>query len=489
MNTRQRMHPMMMLVQYIASVKSMFFVILLLFVIRIADDSLWVQLGRWGVLIYLAFELVHVMLNWFRTEYILLEKGIEFFEGVLQKKQRYLAYSRVQNVQRKKPFYLQAFHLVMLRLETGAEGQEATLVFPALKEKDAAHIEQILETQKKQADVSLVEQAQKEKRTVHFISSTKDILKASFLSFSYFAIIPLGWTVFSNIKEVVNTEKIESSFLDWFTGSWWMMGLVLVGLLLLVALFGLSRAYIKYGKYEITSDVERIYIRSGVLNEQHFSIRKQQVQAIALKQSLLKRMLGLVTAELVTAGALDEHMKGSNTLYPFLPVKEARSIIEALLPTFEIREEMQKLPMASYIARLLRIPWLFLFGLGGLLIFKPAWWYLALLLLLFTIFARTLDFQFTRFSIHGEFVQLQSGGLFSTLFVTTREKMIELEITQSVLKQPFALANMQTMNRGKPINVQEIKDIPNEWTDAIYQWYVARKPYLMEANKADRDKD
>jgi|GEM_PF-4393389 len=74
--------------------------------------------------------------------------------------------------------------------------------------------------------------------------------------------------------------------------------------------------------------------------------------------------------------------------------------------------------------------------------------------------------------IDKDFIQLQSGGFNNKMTVMNRDKVIELEVKQSVLKRWFGLVTVQAISRGKPINVEEMRDIPLKWAMESYLWYV-----------------
>jgi len=486
MNIQKRLHPMMILVRYVNVIKNYFFLIMIFFVFRMSDESLWVQIGRWGVIVLLVYNLVHILLKWLKTNYVLTNDGITIKEGIFTRQERHIAFKRVQNIQKNKPFYLNLFHLVRLRLETGAEGEQSDIELAVIVDGEADRIERLLDSVKKEnmkpesaMEAQALEQNEmigqnSRKFTNHFISSRKDLLKASVLSFSYLAFIPLIGAIVSNAGSFISLEAVEHSIWGLVRDRWLVMGIVILIFLLLIIIIGLVSTYLKYGKYEISSDENRIYLRSGVLSERHFSIRKTQVQAVKINRSLLKRMLRIAEVELVTAGSLDTEMVGSNTLYPFLPVERAFSLIEELLPEFSVKrdEAMNALPRESLTARLIRIPWLFIVGLLALLLFKPDLWFLSILLLLNSMIARFLDYRFTRFIIDKDFIQLQSGGFNNKMTVMNRDKVIELEVKQSALKRWFGLATVQATSRGKPINVEEMRDIPLKWAVESYLWYV-----------------
>ncbi|MGY0692483.1 PH domain-containing protein [Virgibacillus sp. FSP13] len=488
MQNGKRMHPMAMIAAYIKTVKEVFFLFILLFIVNIASEAWWVEIGRVLFIAYLVYRLFAVVLEWMRTRYVLGEEAVELDQGVFTRKHRSIPYQRVQNVQSKTPFYLQPFGLTSLTLETGAEGDESSLTFAALKVEEAKRIEETLDayrnrtTQMETVEYEVDEQAEvsqdvpiHHEKTIHFKPTRKDILKASVLSFSYVLLIPVLLSIFQNIDEVYDVSTMAEDAYDFLVSSWYLILGVVVVFILIAVSFGLIRTYLKYGKYEISSDDERIYIRSGVLNEQYFSIRKQNVQAVKIEQSLLKRMLKLAEVKLVSAGSLDFSGEEINSLYPFLPADRAYTLIEELLPGFEVKTDMERLPRKSLVARFIRIPWVWLIGTGLLIFFKPELWFLSLVLLALTIFYRIMDYNVTRFLTHGKFIQFRSGGFSATTFITTRNKVIEFELKQSRLKKRFGLATIETTNRAKPVHVQTLADITSDMAEEAFVWYSERE--------------
>lgn len=146
--------------------------------------------------------------------------------------------------------------------------------------------------------------------------------------------------------------------------------MILVLLIISIAL-GIVRTFVKYGNFQITSDTKRIYISKGMMEQTSFSILKERVQAVKITQSPMKRLLGLAEVELTTAGSLGESEQEVNSLYPFLPVKQAYTMIEEILPSYQVTQEMEKLPRISLWLRLLKPSWGWIMITGVLWYFKP----------------------------------------------------------------------------------------------------------------------
>ncbi|NWO13701.1 PH domain-containing protein [Virgibacillus sp.] len=490
MDQKKRMHPMMMPVSFFASLKDIFFVFIILFVLNYSSEATWVEIGRILFFVYLIYEFVSVIVTWWRTTYSINESFIEIEQGLFTRKHHQIPYDRIQNVQTNTPFYLRPFHLTTLTLETGAEDEDSSFTFTAITKDEAQQIEYVLDHYTKQKtsdaiDTNIIEtetdEAQamtKEEKNVHFNPTKKVILKASVLSFSYLLLIPVLASMFSNIDEVYDLSATGNKIIQFVKDSWFWIGALIILFIIVAICFGIMRTYLKYGRYEISSDHERIYIRKGVLNEQHFSIRKQNVQAVHIKQSLLKRMLKIAEVKLISAGGVDLSGEEVNSLYPFLPIHRAYTIIEEILPEFAVQTNMESLPKKSLVARMCQTPVLWVIGTIIIVIFFPTWWPVSIILFLFTIVSRLLDYYFTHFLIHGETLQVRTGGFFMTTSITTREKIIEFKLEQNFIQKRFDLANMETANRSKPVHTTPLYNIPMQMTQRAFIWYTGRNPRI-----------
>ncbi len=123
-------------------------------------------------------------------------------------------------------------------------------------------------------------------KTIHFTPSKQDVLKASFTSLSFLALIPILATLYSTLDDFIDLENAEG-FLAKLLDSWWIITIVFAGLICVAVAFGIVSTFVKYGKYEISSDHERIYIKKGVLDESAFPFgKKKYKQSKSPNQSL-----------------------------------------------------------------------------------------------------------------------------------------------------------------------------------------------------------
>ena len=126
---------------------------------------------------------------------------------------------------------------------------------PSIQESDAN-----METFPPEEDDSKVSST----RVMHFKPTKKDTLKASFTSFSFLLLIPLIASLYFKINDIFHVEEEAEGVISEIFSSWWLVFGIIIFLVVASAAFGIVSTFLKYGKYEISSDVDRIYITKGV---------------------------------------------------------------------------------------------------------------------------------------------------------------------------------------------------------------------------------
>lgn len=488
-----RMHPIKIVNSFISTLKNSFFIILFLFVIHFQDVATYILVGRILFGLFLIGCLIAYTIDWWKTTYSFQNRTIYIQRGLFTKKNSSIPFDKIQNIKWNKPFIYRKFNLTTIVLETSASDENATVKLEAVRMEEAEQIEQLVayykhdnnhkqEHEEHITDIDSVSLPSKE-RTIHFTPNRKDVIKASFLSFSFFAFIPILIEGYRQIDDVVNLDKQAKGIVAYLTSSWIITGITIILLVIIAVAFGMTHTYLKYGKYEIASDDERIYIQRGVLNEKAFSISKSNVQAIQINQGPLKKLLGLAEVKLISAGSEGEEDEISS-LYPFLPTEKANSLIRELLPHFSIEHHFQKLPRNALYMRLLRIPWLWIIATVLLLWFKRDWYFLSPILFILTYMMRFFDYRNTRYAWDEHGIQFFKGGLSMELFVTNRKKVIEIEVHQNLIQKKLGLATIQTINRTKPYHLEEMLDVRYQEAQQFILWYQDRyqeiqleKPY------------
>ena len=494
MTEAKRHHPLTMVWKLWKLAKFSFVIAMYLFVIKYGSDSTFLKYGRIAFFLFVGGAVLVILLLWLTHKYKLDDASFHLYEGVFTKSARTIPFAKIQNVNRRTTLFHRLCNVTSIRFETGLTGEEAAVEFEVISLAEADAMEKHAASpvpddepaavQNGEAAAESQASAVHPRRTVHFKPTRKDIVRASFTSLSFLLFIPLLASAYSKIDQIFHVEREAKGLFSILKDSWWIAAILIVVLVAASVAFGMIRTFVKYGKYEISSDPERIYITKGMVDETVFSIAKQRVQAVEITQSVLKRLLGVAEVKLTSAGGLGdgEDKLEISSLYPFLPVQRAYEMISEMLPAYEVTREMNRLPGKSLWIRMLRPSWLWILSTAALFYFKPrllgfeqTWWVVSGALLIWIFVSRWLDFTNTRYVLKDNFIQFQTGSLTTALFVSKREKIIEVKVTRSLFQKWLGLASVGTINRAKPVRHAGIDDAPAELAESFVKWYMGRR--------------
>lgn len=491
MNQEKRYNPLVVIFDLWNLLKNSFFFVIFLFIIKYGSDSSFIKYGRIAFFIFFGITVISIILKWFTHKYKLDDDSFHIYKGIFNKSERTIPFEKIQNVQRRTSLFHRVFRVTSISFETGMTGLDnAAVKFEVISRNEADYLEKWITNPLivKSDEFDLVPSEENQQktdlpRTIHFMPTKKDVLKASFTSLSFLVLIPILLSIYFKITEVFKVEEKAEGFITSILSSWWIIAIIITVLFLASVLIGIIRTFMKYGKYEISSDSKRIYITKGVFDESAFSILKARVQAIEITQSPMKRLLGLAEVKLISAGSISfgEEALETNSLYPFLPVKRAYEMIHEVLPTYEVTNTMNHLPRKSFWIRLMKPSWFWILVTIALFYFKPpifkvdqAWWMVSAGLLVFIVFLRVLAYYNTRYILNGKFIQFKTGSLETSVFISKRNKIVEVKVSRSKFQQLLGLASIGTINHAKPFHHAGVEDIPIEMADDFYTWYSGR---------------
>ncbi|WP_144550427.1 PH domain-containing protein [Peribacillus simplex] len=474
----KRLHPFKIPFEFWKLLKGNAFFIIMLYVLNFGSEKTYMKVLQIGFLVYLIWKVISIILKWYTYKCQIKEGTIYITSGLISKSYRTVPLHKVQNVQQRTTLFHKIFSLTSLTFETGMTGDQGTVPFEVISRREAERLEG--EYASKQ-EIPVIEVDIPEERiaepthgkTIHFTPTKQDVLKASFTSLSFLALIPILATLYNTLDDFINLENAEG-FLAKLLDTWWIITIVLAGLICVAVAFGIVSTFVKYGKYEISSDHERIYIKKGVLDESAFSIQKEKVQAVEITQSIIKRLLGLAEVKLVSAGNTGDEELETNTLYPFLSIERAYGMVEEILPAYKVERSMKPLSKQAFKIRMLRPSFFWILTTLAIYYFKPSLWYISLILLVLIYSLRIMDYKNSRYLLNDEFIQFKSGSLETSLFITKRSKVIQIEVERSKLQKLFGLATIETINRSKPVHHTKLQDVTVEYADEFYTWYMGR---------------
>ncbi|MFC7322527.1 PH domain-containing protein [Halobacillus campisalis] len=313
---------------------------------------------------------------------------------------------------------------------------------------------------------------------VNFRAGFKDILKASFVSFSFLLFIPFALSIISKLNDW------DRQVLDYLLNHEFSWGqLILFALVVLIGgtVFGVVKTYSKYGNYEITSDQFYIYISKGGSHKSSLSIPKGKVQGIEVTQTISKRITRTAKVYLMVTGTSPSEVE-SYQLFPFLPLNRIRTLIPELIPQYRIAWPQIRLPKRGGLSRIVHP-----FCLGGVLtvglfLWEPVpygivqpWWVYSILFFFVVVSAKWISFSRTRYNLDTEFLQLRTGILHNYFVMVKSGKITEMQMTRNLLQKYLGLGTIQSKNRSMKPKV--LKGLTIEESRRIYHWYERHHAY------------
>ncbi|KIL50978.1 PH domain-containing protein [Jeotgalibacillus campisalis] len=469
MTQPKRYHPAWLLFEFFSFLKNSFIFIFFLFILRAGTNTGWVLWAKYLFIFFAIWTLIHMVLKWIFHTYQIKNESIILREGVFVKQQRTVPFERIQNNQTSTNFLHRMLGLTSLSLETGTSDAQSSVKFTVLSFDEAQQILKVVNDQKGSDDEE--EEDEPANKTIYFRSTKKDTLKAAFTSFSFLAIFPILAALYFQVDDFFSLDESAQNIFSYFANHLWLLVPIFIAAMILSVGIGYIQTVIKYGNYEISADDERIYIQKGVLSTSSFSIPKKKVQAITIHQSFIKRLLNMAEVKLVSAGKMGDGKQETNSLYPFMSRQEAYRLTNELLPHYHIEENMKKLPRKVLLLKLIS-PYYGTLIVGiGLFIFQREWLWITGIVFLLAIVSRVLDYLFTSYLRHGDFIQTRKGGFSNETFLTRIERIQQIQVRHSWIQRKFGVSTLEFSNRSKPVHVSQLADVPKEDVSDFYRWF------------------
>src|SRR5699024_1497214 len=191
---------------------------LYLFIIN-QSDGMIVTTFRWIFIVVLPITLIWAIINWFVERYEMSEKSFILYLGVWNKTEQTIPLYKVQNIHSKPNLFHRICKVTELTLETAASGDNDTVKFKVIAEKEAAKIKESLRQLRAEAAAeekgAIEEQANekeidaetskekevKHNRKIHYIPTKKELIYASFTSFNFLIIVPIVFLLYNVVEK------------------------------------------------------------------------------------------------------------------------------------------------------------------------------------------------------------------------------------------------------------------------------------------------
>ncbi|MFP7486267.1 PH domain-containing protein [Priestia filamentosa] len=394
-------------------------------------------LVKYGSYALMAFVIIYSFLKWYNKTFEFDDNMIRISEGVFEKRKNDIPISRVKSINTEDSIFKRMFKISNLSVEV-IGGHKIVFV---LRSKEIDHLKTYLfqEVEKREEKLSV----QKFSLLQYILLALTDL--RTFIG-SLSIIFPL-WTFVITQVASMNGMDVESSkgnsniiedikflsqvdFLD--------SAIILPTVCIIIAGFlttfivSIVLNYLKYKKFEITSNPTDIEIRYGIINKKEYHIPKPHIRSIRISEPLIFRLFGYVQLKVDNIG-FSENESASVMTYPIIKKATIASFLNNHLPTFEQQSITLKPMEGTFFSFLVPHIAKVLFLTAVLMVFSRHFIYL-LSLLLIALLLGYMNWKYTGLSFNETFTTIRmSKGTKVITLITLKKYVDTTETRQHIL--------------------------------------------------------
>lgn len=378
------------------------------------------------------------------------------------------------------------FKLVKLQVETASGGTEAEVSLVAITQAEAERIQQALFERKKAAEdtgtdvpVPLEETAEEaeeaEEPVMMYKMTGQELLTAASTSSGIGVIISGVFAFFTQVDDFFDLDWLYDRFA--FLNS---AGAAVIALAAFVALFiawllSIVGMLLKYANFTVVRKEKEIVISRGLIEKQQITIPLQRIQAIKIKESLIRQPFGLAAVTIVSAGGNVLEEDKSAILFPIISKKIINQRLGEFIPDYAPEDDLNRLPKRALRRYILRASWPVL-AVVPLSILFPPWGYLSAVLIPFYWIIGYFSYRDAGWKISGSKIIMSSRFIGRTTAVIQRRRMQVFEVSRSYFQRRKQLVSIHTSTKSSVLMEKfSVADVEEKDSDDIIAWYSYEK--------------
>ncbi len=482
MSDPARQHPAAALAKVVEIVRQNFVTILVVLLAGGAsEEALWNLVGIGGVALVL---LVWGVLDWLRFTYRVEEGELRIEQGVMVRKKLFLSPERIQVIDITSGMVQRLFGLVQLEVKTaGSTSKEAKI--SALSREKAQQLQQILreaaESVRGDSEEETAEAEEVEKEKPVYRLNMRDLLIAASTSGRFGVALSIVGTVFSQVDQVISEEQMLEYFRR-VAPSMSSVNVIVVSVVAVIVvswLFAFLSTIIKYYGFQVEVGEKELVISRGLLEKKQLTVPFNRIQAVQIREGLLRQPIGYASITLESAGYGDES-GNTATLFPLLPRTEATSFIRKVVPEYLVEVQLEsppKIALRRYLLRMtwfalpvvLLVWWLIPYGRWAWLLLPPAW------------FLGWSQYRTAGVGSSGRTLVVCSRTLGKSTAIVRKYRIQAAEISQNPLQSRHNLVDFQvTVASGSQGASFRVRELNRNTGMKFWEWSSARPPEVPE---------
>lgn len=424
------------------------------------------MISLFGIISVMLVLLVGGILSWLRFTYSIVDGELRIEQGVFVRKNIYLSKERIQVIDIKAGVLQRIFGLVEVEVKTaGSSSKEAKI--SAISRERAEQLKSILRVDKSDS----AEVTEEEESYERYELSTKDLVITSCTSGSFGIALSIVGTVFSQLDQVLSEEQMLY-YLETIIPASVSANMVVYGILFVVIiswLLSFLGTLIKYFGFTLTVQRNELIIRQGLFEQRQLTIPFNRIQAIQVKEGIMRQPFGYASIILESAG-YGEQEGNSTTLYPLIKKEYLKDFLKNVIPEYA-NGSLQAKPPAKALRR-----YLFRMALGSLAVIIPVWYFIpygeySLILLLPAMLLGFAQYRAAAIGSDNETLTIRSRVLSKTTAMIQKKRIQRVSLNQNPFQKRLGLLSyMVTVASGSHGRSFTIRELDGSVAKNYFNW-------------------
>jgi len=380
------------------------------------------------LLLLIGYEFI----NWYKTCFYIKEGMLIYETGVIEKKVLSLSMDKITTIDFSQNLINRLFNTYRLKLDSGSVQTKGSEIDIVLKKASA-----IITRDELLSGNKLSESDQEEWGKV-FEATNKEMLLTALtknnlalgigLFFSMYAFLDdilkaLNIKYMDTLSRYIDPSKLVNASITYLLIFIIKAFLVVWVICIILSVIGST---IKLYGFRVYKSKEHIKIEYGLINKKAYSLPIKNVQAVILKQNLIKQKLGLYNIELSTVGYGNEQ-KEEAILYPIVNKRLMDELINELIPELKEQPEIWHAPKNT-LTNFIMVPLI-----ASVIIFSTATFLFNKAVILFLLLpvilvACYLSYRNSAIGFNGSILKAVSGGFNRKSYLVKMESIQSLSI-------------------------------------------------------------
>lgn len=449
----QRQHPVAAITSVLEIVKRNFISLLLLLFVTSGGESM---ISFYSTISVASILLVGGVLSWLRFTYRIVNGELRIEQGIFVRKNIYLSKERIQVIDIKAGILQRLFGLVEVEVKTAGSSSKQAKISAITKSK----AEDLKEELRKDTGTVKKTDIDEVKERARYQLTGKELAIAAATSGSFGIALSIVGTVFSQVDQVLSEDQLIRYLEMLVPGS--LSSNLIVGAILLVLIISWLLSFlgttIRYFGFLLTVKDNELQIRHGLFEQRQITVPFNRIQAIQVKEGLLRQPFGYASLIIESAG-YGEDQGNSTTLYPLIAKDRVSSFLNEVLPDYAdgvVAKTVPQKAMKRYLFRVFR--W-------SLVLILSAWWFLpygwsALFLLLPAMMLGFAQYRDAGIGIHDRTLSIQSRLLSKKTAIVNRNRIQRVSLKQNPFQKRLGLLSytvtVASGNQGRDFTIREL---------------------------------